>query len=121
MPVEPQYDRQVPADAAQASEAAQPTTAQEMSLLDVLVALAANKWLIAKFTAVCSVLAVVLCLRMANVYTGKTTVLPPQQTQSIASTMVGQFGGLLAGLAGKDIIGKGQNEMFVAMLQSRGR
>ena len=120
MPVEPQYDRQVSADASQVSEAAQPTTVQEISLLDILVALAARKWLIAKFTFVCAVLAVVLCLLMSNVYTGKTTILPPQQTQSIASSMVGQFGGLLAGLAGKDFIGKSQSEMFVAMLQSRG-
>jgi capsule polysaccharide export protein KpsE/RkpR len=44
--------------------------------------------------------------------------LPPQQTQSLASAMLGQLGPL-ASLAGRDLGLKNPNDIYVAMLESR--
>jgi uncharacterized protein involved in exopolysaccharide biosynthesis len=51
-------------------------------------------------------------------YTATTRILPPQQSQSLASAMLGQLGPL-AGLAGRDLGLKNPNDLYVAMLESR--
>ena len=113
MPLQPEYEDQV--TGAPAAQSAYP---REMSLLDVLIAVAARKKPIAKFTAWCAVIALAYCLLTPNWYTAKTTILPPQQTQSITNAMLSQYGGLIAGLTGKDL-GKSQNDMFIGMMQSQ--
>jgi uncharacterized protein involved in exopolysaccharide biosynthesis len=117
MPLEPQYDDEAIADIAPASPPAQPEVAREMSLLDVLITVAARKKPIAKFTAIWAVIAVVFCLLSSNRYTAKTSILPPQQAQSSSSVLMSQYGGLLAGLSGGNL-GRSQNDVFIAMLQS---
>ena len=51
-------------------------------------------------------------------YTGKSTILPPQQSQSAISSLLGQFGAI-AGLGAPDLGLKNPADLFVAMLKSR--
>jgi tyrosine-protein kinase Etk/Wzc len=65
-----------------------------------------------------ALLATVIVLLMPNIYTGRTRLLPPQQSQSVANMMLGQLGPL-AGMVGKDLNVKNTNETYVAILKSR--
>ncbi len=89
----------------------------EIDLLDVLLTLARRKWFIITFCGIFGVAAVVMTLRSPNVYTAKTTILPPQQGSSMSSLLSGQMG-LLAGLAGKDVGLKSPSDVYIAMLRS---
>jgi uncharacterized protein involved in exopolysaccharide biosynthesis len=55
---------------------------------------------------------------MPKVYKANTKVLPPQQSQSTASAMLSQLGGL-AGGAGAALGLKNPNDLYVSMLKSR--
>jgi tyrosine-protein kinase Etk/Wzc len=59
-----------------------------------------------------------VALLMPNVYTGTARILPPQQSQSSASALLGQLGGL-AGLAGGSMGIKNPTDIYLAMLKSR--
>jgi uncharacterized protein involved in exopolysaccharide biosynthesis len=102
-----------------AASAAQGMSAADYqnSLLDLLIVLARNKWLILGVPFLFAVLMSVLLLRATNIYTATTKILPPQQGQSGASAILAQFAGL-AGLAGGAAF-KNPNEIYVAMLKSR--
>lgn len=97
----------------------QPATPDdEINLLDLLLVLARHKKMIAKVTVVAALLAVGISLLMTNIYTGTAKILPPQQSQSSASAMLSQLGGL-AGMAGSSLGIKNPNDLYVAMLKSR--
>src|SRR5947209_7700735 len=51
-------------------------------------------------------------------YKANVKLLPPQQTQSIASAMLGQLGPLIAA-SGKDLGLRNSNDVYVSMLRSR--
>ena len=108
-------------DGASLSEA--PSDGYEVSLIDVLTQLAYRKWLIAKVTGIVVLAGVVLALVQPVLYTATTKIMPPQQTQSAASMMIGQLtsagGGSLAALAGGGLGLKSPNEMYVGLLTSR--
>lgn len=114
----PDYNSQASEPATQVADLPRSEVAGSMSLLDILVVLAAHKMFIAKFTATCATIAVVISLLMPNWYTAKTTILPPQQTQSIAANLFSQFG-MLATLGGKDLGIKNPADIYVAMLRSQ--
>ena len=90
----------------------------EISLLDLLIVLAKHKKLILGLPFVTAVLAAGISLLMPDIYTATTKILPPQQSQSGASAVLAQLGGLasLAGAAGGF---KNPNDVYVAMLNSR--
>lgn len=90
----------------------------EINLLDLLLVLARNKAMIIKATFLAALLSVAYALTLDNVYTGTTKILPPQQSQSSASALLSQIGGL-AGMAGGALGIKNPNDLYVAMLQSR--
>lgn len=90
----------------------------EINLLDLLLVLAKNKAMIIKVTFAAAMLSVGISLLMSNIYTGSAKILPPQQSQSSASAMLGQLGGL-ASLAGGSLRIKNPNDLFIAMLKSR--
>lgn len=69
-------------------------------------------------TAAALLLAVIVSFLMPSMYTGTTTMLPPQQGQSAVSSMLGQFGAI-AGLTGQDWGLKNPADLFVEMLKSR--
>ena len=90
----------------------------EINLLDLLIVLAKHKKRIIGATFVAALLAVGYALSLPNIYTGSTKILPPQQSQSSASAMLSQLGGL-AGMAGSSLGIKNPNDLYVAMLKSR--
>ena len=98
----------------------QPATPDEdeINLLDLLIVLAKHKKRIIGATFAAALLAVGYSLSLPNIYTGSTKILPPQQSQSSASAMLSQLGGL-AGMAGSSLGIKNPNDLYVAMLKSR--
>jgi uncharacterized protein involved in exopolysaccharide biosynthesis len=89
-----------------------------ISLIDIATAIGEEKRLIFWITVVCSLAGLAIGLLMANVYTAKTTFLPPQQNQSGAAAALASLGSL-AGLAGGALGVKSPDEMYVALLQSQ--
>lgn len=87
----------------------------EISLLDILIVLATYKRLIVGGTAIVALLAVAVSLALPNIYTATTTILPPQQSQSSAVSMLGQ---LVGGGAASALGLKNPNDLYVAMLKS---
>ena len=88
--------------------------------LDHLIVLARHKFPIVCFTAAIAVVAVVVSLLLPNYYTATTKIMPPQQGQSIASAMLGelgQIGGLLGAVGGKDLL-KNPSDLYVAIMKS---
>jgi len=98
----------------------QPTSPDEdeINLLDLLIVLAKHKKRIIGVTFAAALLAVGYSLSLPNIYTSSTKILPPQQSQSSASAMLSQLGGL-AGMAGSSLGIKNPNDLYVAMLKSR--
>jgi uncharacterized protein involved in exopolysaccharide biosynthesis len=90
----------------------------EIGLLDLLIVIAKHKKMILSLTACGAALAVLVSLLLPNVYTATTTILPPQQSQSMAASMLGQLGGI-TGLAGGAFGIKNPNDLYVGMLGSR--
>jgi tyrosine-protein kinase Etk/Wzc len=93
----------------------------EVSLLDLLIVLTRDRWLIFKI-ATCTVLAgIILSLVLPVRYMATTSILPPQQSGSAGSALLAQLGNLgsVASLAGGSLGLKNPNELQVAMLKSR--
>jgi tyrosine-protein kinase Etk/Wzc len=90
-----------------------------INLLELLIVLAKNKWMILSVALGGAVLSTIVSLLLPSIYTGTARVLPPQQSQSSAAMLVGQLGGL-AGLIGGSPVGiKNPNDLYVGMLKSR--
>src|ERR1700739_1784993 len=108
--------------------AAQPTVAEQtakpgddISLLDLLVVLVERRRLVIWITGVCAVVGVIVSLLLPKKYTATITLLPPQQTSSMAAVLGSQLSSLggAAALAGSSLGLKNPNDMFVSMLKSR--
>ena len=88
-----------------------------VSLVDLLTWLGDGKRLIAVVTLVAAVASVVFALLKPNIYTARTTLLPPgsqqQSTSAAALAALGSLGGLAGGLASKT-----PDELYVALLKS---
>lgn len=52
-------------------------------------------------------------------YTANAKMLPPQQNQSVAMTMLGQLGPLIGATAGKDLGLHNPNDLYIGILHSR--
>lgn len=89
----------------------------EISLMDLAIALGEEKKTILKIALGATVFAVVSSLQMTPIFTAKTVIMPPQQQQSGAASAVASLGAL-AGLAGGAAGIKSPDEMYVAFLQS---
>jgi tyrosine-protein kinase Etk/Wzc len=94
---------------------------EEISLLDLLIAIAERKRTVLRVMGVFAVLAVILSLILPVRYTATLTLLPPQENASMAAAMASQLGNLggVAALAGGGLGLKNPNDRYVAMLQSR--
>ena len=95
-----------------------PDIGPDISAFDLLVAVAKHKKPIAWASLSAGFLVLMLSLLLPNMYTATTRILPPQQTQSMASAMLGQLGPL-ASLASHDLGLKNPNDIYIAMLESR--
>lgn len=89
-----------------------------ISLMDLLLTLAKHKKIILALPVLMGILGLVISLLMPNIYKANTKILPPQQSQSTASAMLSQLGGL-AGGAGAALGLKNPNDLYLAMLKSR--
>ena len=106
-----------------ASSAVRPIASEndEISLLDLLIVLAAKKRMIFWVSAIFALLGIVISLVLPKRYTATVTLLPPQQNSSVSAALASQLGNLggMAALAGGSLGLKNPNETFVAMLKSR--
>jgi uncharacterized protein involved in exopolysaccharide biosynthesis len=92
----------------------------EISVLDILIALAEQKWIVFGVTIAFACIAVVVALLLPPRYTAAVMLLPPQQNTSMGAALVSQLGSSsVAALAGGSLGLKNANEMFVAMFKSR--
>jgi tyrosine-protein kinase Etk/Wzc len=93
----------------------------ESRVLDLLIILFRHKAIILRTTLAAAFLAAVVALLLPNRYTATASILPPQQNQSLAASMIGQLGALgpVAAMAQKDLGLKNPNDLYVGMLRSR--
>jgi uncharacterized protein involved in exopolysaccharide biosynthesis len=94
---------------------------RERHVLDLLIVLTRRKWTILRTTLAAAVLAATLSVVLPNRYTATANILPPQQSQSLAASMIGQLGALgpMAAMAQKDLGLKNPNDLYVGMMRSR--
>ncbi len=88
----------------------------EISLLDLAIALGEEKKTLFGIPAVTTTLAIVVSLLMTPIFTAKTVMMPPQQQQSGAASALASLGAL-AGLAGGAAGIKSPDEMYIAFMQ----
>ena len=92
----------------------------EISLLDITVLLVAHKRFIIRFVLGAAALAILMALLLPVRYEAKVVLMPPQQSSSMASALLGQIGnmGALTSLAGGLGL-KTPADMYVSLLTSR--
>lgn len=90
-------------------------------VLDLLILLFHRKGMILRTTFAAALLAAMVTLLVPNRYTATARILPPQQSQSLAASMIGQLGALgpMAAMAQKDLGLKNPSDLYVGMLRSR--
>ena len=87
----------------------------ELSLLELLNALAARKRLILGVPLIVAVVTAIVSPFLPVFFTASVKILPPQQGQSSSAALVAQLVGGVAGLGGS----KSQSDVYLAMLKSR--
>ena len=93
----------------------------EISLLDILIALGQRKGFVLRVTVIFAVLASLISLLLPVRYTATVVLMPPQQASSMGAALASQLGNLggMAALAGNGLGIRNPNEMFVAMFKTR--
>lgn len=91
---------------------------QEISLIDLLVALAHHKKLVFGLPVLMGMIGVAVSLLLTPMFSSTVRIMPPQQQQSAAAAMLGQLGGL-AGAAGGLAGLKTPADLYVGILGSR--
>ena len=96
----------------------------EVSLLDIGVLLVEHKRFIVRFVLGAAVLAIAAAFLLPVRYEAKIVLLPPTQSSSVGSALLGQLGnmgslGSLAALAGGGLGIKNPADMYVSLLTSR--
>jgi tyrosine-protein kinase Etk/Wzc len=96
----------------------------EVSLLDVLILVLEHKRFLLRFVLCVVVLATLIAFLLPVRYEGRVVLLPPAQSTSIGTALLGQLGGgslgSLASLAGSGGLSlKNPADMYVALLTSR--
>jgi tyrosine-protein kinase Etk/Wzc len=92
-------------------------TEQSISFLDLLLTLVRRRKVVFKFVFFSLLTAILAILLLPNIYTSDTKILPPQQSQSLSTVLLGQLGPL-ANFAGKDLM-KSSGDLYISMLRSR--
>ncbi len=89
----------------------------EISLIDLSIALGQEKKTLFAVPLFTTSVAIVVSLIMTPVFTAKTLMMPPQQQQSSAASALASLGAL-AGLAGGAAGVKSPDEMYIAFMES---
>ena len=92
--------------------------APEANILDLLIVLAKNKSTLIGVPLSFAIISFGIAMLLPNIYTGTAKILPPQQSQSGSSALLGQLGAL-GGLAGASLGLKNPSDLYVGMLSSR--
>lgn len=90
---------------------------RELSVLELLAALARRKTLILGLPFLTAVIAAGISLMLPVFFTASVRILPPQQSQSSSTAIVAQLMGGVAGALGAGL--KSQSDVYIAMLKSR--
>ena len=90
---------------------------RELSVLELLAALARRKKLILGLPFLTAVVAAGISLMLPVFFTASVRILPPQQSQSSSTAIVAQLMGGVAGALGAGL--KSQSDVYIAMLKSR--
>jgi tyrosine-protein kinase Etk/Wzc len=106
------------AEPAEAARVFPEELAPGIDLLDVATVLAQKKREVIRLTLLAVGLSVLAAFLLPVYYKAETRIIPPQQPQSIAASMLGQFAPL-ASLAGKDLGIKNNTDIYIAILKSR--
>jgi len=107
-------------DVVQSGRASGPV--DEISLLELFAIIMKRKGLIVRTTVAAAFIAAVISFIIPNRYTATTSLLPPQQPQSLASALASQMGGaggMLGAVAGGNLGLKNPNDIYIGMLKSR--
>lgn len=99
---------------------------EEISLLDIVVLLSARKRFILRFVIAAAVAATLVALLLPVRYESRVVLMPPSQSSSMASAILGQLGGLgslgslgsLSSLTGGLGL-KSPSDLYIALLKSR--
>src|SRR5258707_197355 len=89
---------------------------QSIDLLEWMVVLAKYKALLLGLPLVAALLAGLATFLMPNIYKATARLLPPQQSQSAAASLLGQLGGL-GGIATGSLGVKNPADVYVGMLK----
>ncbi len=92
-----------------------PQQDNETNLLDYLIVLLKHKRLILGITFGAAIVTAIISLIMPPIYRAETKILPPQQTSSMATQLMGQLGGLARGA----IPIKTTDDLYIRMLKAR--
>lgn len=111
----------------QASPADDKIATNDLSLLEILALLAAEKRFILRFFVGAAALSTLLAFLLPVRYEANTVMLPPQRNSSVGSALMGQIAGgsslgalaPLASLAGGSLALKNPADMYVSLLTSR--
>ncbi len=98
-----------------------PEEPNECRFLDLLIILSRRKQFVLRSTVAAVVLSAMVSLALPDRYTATTNILPPQQSQSLAASMIGQLNALgpMAAMAQKDLGLKNPTDLYIGMLRSR--
>jgi tyrosine-protein kinase Etk/Wzc len=92
---------------------------QEFALVDILLLLAQRKRILFGWTLAGSLLACLIAFVTPVTYEGDSSILPPQQSMSSASAVLGQLGGLLGASGSGAASLKNPSDVWVDILKSR--
>ena len=88
----------------------------DVGVFDIFLILAKYRRLILGLPLVAGIIAAAVSYTLTDVYTARTTLVPPQQAQSGGGGILSQLG--VSGLAG--LVGGGRNnELYIGMMKSR--
>ncbi|PYP83836.1 MAG: hypothetical protein DMG65_23680 [Candidatus Angelobacter sp. Gp1-AA117] len=87
--------------------------------LEPFILLAKRKLFISYFVLGSIAVSAAVAFLLPTYYKSNVKLLPPQQTQSIATAMLGQLGPLIAAAGGKDLGLRNSNDVYISMLHSR--
>lgn len=90
---------------------------EEITALDLLAIIARKKFYIIGIPLVAGIIVGALSFLLPNIYSGTASVLPPQQSQSGSSAILGQLSAL-GGMSGSSLL-KNPSDLYVGMLNSR--
>ena len=91
----------------------------DRDFLSTFIVLAKHKFFVLSFVAAGGILATIVAFILPAYYAANVKLLPPQQSQSIASAMLGQLGPLVGALAGKNLGARNPTDPYLSMLHSR--